>query len=458
MTATDKTLTEEIAAWAVGVSAASLPSDVKTHVRTLLLDFAGLCVAARQTDYVEAIIATAEPGPCTLIGRLERADPYSAALLNGTAAHGEDFDDTFERGPVHTGTVVIPAILAAAERFGLTGEATMAGMAVGLETLCRLSLVAPTALHRAGFHPTAVLGTVAAAAGTGRALNLTPQQIAWSMGVSGSMASGIIEYLADGSWTKRMHAGWSAQSGLRASLMARHGFVGPRSVLEGAHGVYKAFGPSRVPDFGVLTKGLGEEWLLPSIGLKTFACGAMTQPYVECSIELCARGVSIHDIVSITCKVAEGTVHRLWEPLALKHAPPTGYAAKFSGPYCMAVAFCDGAAGLAQFTDDRAADPEVLSLARKIRFVVDPENPYPSRFTGHLQAELTDGSTVEITRVDLRGGANRPLTKAEIRAKYSRNTDFGGWSRQVSERLEEFCNDFDAKPDLSELFMVGSGR
>ena len=100
------------------------------------------------------------------------------------------------------------------------------------------------AAHKAGFHPTAVFGALAAAGGVGAALRMPPPAIASALGIAGSMASGIIEYLAEGTWTKRMHAGWAAQSGLRAALMARGGFLGPRTVLEGAHGLYRAFAPS----------------------------------------------------------------------------------------------------------------------------------------------------------------------------------------------------------------------
>ena len=172
-------------------------------------------------------------------------DAFGAALVNGTAAHGEDYDDTFEGGPVHSGAVIVPAVLAACEREGLGGDRLLVGIAAGVELLCRLSLVAPMATHKAGFHPTAVFGALAAAGAVRRRCGCRPAAIASALGIAGSMASGIIEYLAEGTWTKRMHAGWAAQSGMRAALMARGGFVGPRTVFEGAHGCL-----SRVRAFG----------------------------------------------------------------------------------------------------------------------------------------------------------------------------------------------------------------
>src|SRR5216117_658811 len=134
----------------------------------LLIDVAGLCVAARRTDYVRASLAGWEAsGGCTAIGHKRTLSAAGAAFVNGTAAHGEDFDDTFEGGPVHAGAVIVPAVLAAAEQERLDGPQALLGIAVGVETICRLSLVAPKAVHKAGFHPTAIFGTIAAAAGVG---------------------------------------------------------------------------------------------------------------------------------------------------------------------------------------------------------------------------------------------------------------------------------------------------
>ena len=202
------------------------------------------------------------------------------------AAHGEDYDDTFEGGPVHSGAVIIPAALAIGEMEGLSGERLLLATAYGSELLCRLSLVTPKAIHKAGFHPTAVIGAMAAAAAVSVALKLNKQQTVSALGIAGSMASGIIEYLAEGTWTKRMHAGWAAQSGMRAALMARGGFLGPRTVFEGTHGFFHAFAPSRKPAFNFLLDDLGARWVIDDIAFKPYACGTMTQPFIDCAIEL----------------------------------------------------------------------------------------------------------------------------------------------------------------------------
>ena len=235
---------------------------------------------------------------------------------------------------MHASAVVLPAVLAAAERYGRSGADVLRGYVVGTELMCRLALVAPTAIHRAGFHPTAVIGALGAAAGVGAALRLAPDQLTSALGIAGSMASGIIEYLAEGTWTKRLHAGWAAQAGLRAALLGRAGFLGPRTVLEGEHGFFHAFGvPEIAPDFRFVTEGLGDDWRMAKIAFKPYACGTMLHPFIDCAIRLAREGVRAADVREVVCRVGEGTVHRLWEPLAEKRRPTTSYSAKFSGPF-----------------------------------------------------------------------------------------------------------------------------
>jgi 2-methylcitrate dehydratase PrpD len=410
------------------VDAGSLPGDVGETCARLLLDVAGLCLVARNTDYVSAASAAwTDPGPATVIGQSGTRSAAAAAFINGTAAHGEDYDDTFEGGPVHTGAVIVSAVLAACEAEGRSGADALVGIAIGVETLCRLCLIVPKAVHKAGFHPTAVFGTMAAAAGVSAALRLTPRQTVDALGVAGSMAGGIIEYLAEGAWTKRLHPGWAAQSGLRAALLGRAGFRGPRTVLEGVHGLFNGFAHTTAGSWEALTDGFGSDWHTPRLAFKPYPCGTMIQPYIDCALRMRQAGVEWHQVHRIVCETAEGILHRLWEPLAAKQRPPNGYAAKFATPYCIATALVHGAVGLEHFTDDAVRDEAVLALAAKVSFVVDPDNPYPRRFTGHVRAELEDGRTVEERQSDMRGGAEAPLSRAEIEAKFIANARHGGW-------------------------------
>jgi len=419
----------------------------------LLIDVVGLCVTARNEGYIASALAGCDDdGPCTVIGHQRILSAAGAAFVNGTAAHGEDFDDTFEGGPVHAGAVIVPAVMAACERHHSDGRMALVGIAVGTEVLCRLSLVVPKAVHKAGFHPTAVFGAMGAAAGVGAALGLNARQIVDALGVAGSMAGGIIEYLAEGAWTKRMHAGWAAQSGIRAALLARAGFVGPRTVFEGVHGLFHGFAHTANGDYEALIGDFGERWVTDTLAFKPYPCGTMAQPYIDCARRLAARGIRPDDISEIVCEVAEGTVHRLWEPLADKQRPRNGYAAKFAVPYLLAAGFVHGGVGLGAFTESAIHDARVLALAAKVKFVIDPDNPYPNNYTGHIRATLADGSVVEERQPYLRGGAQEPLTRQDVIDKFRLNTAHGGWSEaQGDAALKLLAGLYDGRIDISSL-------
>src|SRR5882672_3978397 len=446
-------IAEVLAGKIAALRADSLPAAVRRKCEDLLVDVVGLCVTVRNEDYIKAAIAAwDDEGPCTAIGHARTMSAAGAAFVNGTAIHGEDFDDTFEGGPVHAGAVVVPAVLAACERHKPDGPSALLGIAVGVETMCRLSTVAPTLTHKAGFHPTAIFGAMGAAAGVGAALGLNARQLVDALGTVGSMASGIIEYLAEGAWTKRLHAGWAAQSGIHAALLGRAGFLGPRTVFEGVHGLFHAFANTTKGDYGAVTGDFGTRWVTETLAFKPYPCGTMIQPYIDCARRLAARGIKAGDVKDIVCGVGEGTVHRLWEPLAAKQRPANGYAGKFSTPYCIAAGFVRGNVGLGDFTDAAVHDGAVLALAGKVRYEIDPKNPYPKSFTGHIRATLTDGRVIEERQPHMRGGAHGPLTRADIEEKFALNARHGGWDAGRAQAALALMRGFyERKIDLAPL-------
>ena len=227
---------------------------------------------------------------------------------------------------------------------------------------------------------------------------------------------------------------------MRAAALGAAGFTGPATVFEGEHGFFHGFSAPRATDFAPLVEDLGTRWESARLAFKPFACGTMTQPYVDCAIDLARQGVRPEEVVEISCEVGEGTVHRLWAPLEGKRRPPTPYAAKFSGPYCVAAGFVFGDAGLAQFTETTVRDPRVLALAGKVSYVVDPANEYPANYTGHVRATLMDGRVVEARAPCLRGGARAPLSRAEILAKAKANLAFAGRDPAGADRIGAFAD------------------
>ena len=424
----EESIAQRLGNWGEKLEPASLPKTTLEKNGDILLDIVGLCIASRKKDYVQAVIEASEPGEHTLIGHSLRTSAASAAIINGTAAHGEDFDDTFEGGPVHSGVVMVPAILAAAERYQLSSADTMLGLAAGNEILCRLALTLPKAIHKSGFHPTAVLGSFAAAFGIAVACKANSKVIANALGIAGSMASGIIEYLGDGSWTKRIHPGWAAQSGLRAFAMAKAGFKGPRFVFEGEHGAFKVFASSVEPKLDCLFDQLGQQYVSDTISFKPYPCGTMIQPYIDCARQLREQGINVSDIESILCETAEGYVHRLWEPKTIKSRPPSSYAAKFSVPFGIALGLLRGHANLGDYNEESINAPDLLNIAAKVNYEIDLNNPYPTAFTGHVRLVFKDGTDKEVRQGFMRGGRDSPLSQGEIQEKFRANCQYGGHS------------------------------
>jgi 2-methylcitrate dehydratase PrpD len=448
-----KSASEVLAEKVLALRPENLPGAVRERVEQLLIDVVGLCIAARNTDYMRAVMGAVDSGgACTAFGHEKTYRPETAALINGTATHGEDFDDTFEGGPVHSSATVIPAVIAACEAFGRDGRSALVGIATGIEATCRLSMVRPKAIHKSGFHPTSVLGTMGTTLAVCAALGLDRKKTVDAFGNAGSFASGIIEYLAEGAWTKRLHTGWAAQAGIQAARFGAQGFLGPRTVLEGTHGLFNGFARSAEGDYAVLTQGFGEKWVMEAITFKPYATGTMNQPYVDCAIRLAKRGIRAEDVADILCETAEGYVHRLWDPLPSKHRPPNEYVAKFSAPFNIAVAFVTGGAGLSAFTEQTVHDERILGLASKVRYVVNPNDPYPKAFTGHVRMTLKDGRVLEERQPHIRGGAHEPLSRADIENKFLGNCEFGGWRRDKAERfLQSVPSIFDGPLDLKAL-------
>jgi 2-methylcitrate dehydratase PrpD len=243
-----------------------------------------------------------------------------------------------------------------------------------------------------------------------------------------------------------MHPGWSAHGGIIACLLAREGFRGPAKVFEGSHGFFSAFGGKSDFRFEKLLE-LGRQWEIPKLAFKSYPCGSISHPYMDCALRIKQQfSPPPDDIAEVICRTAEGPVHRLWEPLADKQRPVSAYGAKFSLPYSVAVMLVHGRAGLEQFTDEAIGDPAVLSLAAKVRYVLDPTIDYPRHFAGHVKVTMVDGRVFEENQPHPRGGLEDPLPPAEIEEKFRANAGLALPASQVDDivvtvdRLEEISS------------------
>jgi 2-methylcitrate dehydratase PrpD len=444
------------ARFVLGLTGADIPAPVTAKAAVLMLDTLGSCLASSREDFGRAVLDSAErlggPQESTLIGTKAKAGAASAALANATLAHGLDFDDTREGAIVHTGCVAVTTALAVGEAVGASGRAVLEATIAGVEVMCRVGLAVPGRFHARHFHPTSLTGSFAAAAVAGRLYHLTEDQLVHAFGICGSQAGGIIEYLADGSWTKRLHPGWAAHAGVAAVILARAGFTGPETVFEGAHGFYQAFaGGSVEATLDGLLGTLGREWELEQLTLKPYPCGSIAQPYMDCALRLRDKHqIRPADIATVSCRTAEGPVPRLWEPLAAKHRPANGYAAKFSLPYLLAAMFVKGRASLAEFTDEAVRDEAVLEVAGKVGYEIDATIDYPRQFIGQVAVRLRDGRRLEESQDHPRGGPDSPMSRAEVEAKFRGNASLAISDLQGT-RVIGLVGDITSQPDVHAL-------
>ena len=449
----DLGIAEIFSTWCFNLEYKDIPNEVIDKIKLIFMDSLGLIFASRNEDYIKAIKQSfTDSGNCTVPGHLEKLCPSDAIVLNGTAIHGEDFDDTFEGTPVHVGSVMCSSLLTAAEYYKLEPKEILKGLAVGSELMCRLALVSPMAIHKQGFHPTAILGAFGASIGISKILKNSVLQTTSSLGIVGSMASGIIEYLAEGTWTKRLHPGWAGASGWKSAHLGKNNFKGPRTVLDGKNGIFNSFADSKIiPDFKKLTDDLGSFWHTNNLAIKPFACGTMTQPFIDCAIKAREKINNLNEIKSIICKVGEGTVHRLWEPLSEKRKPTTPYSAKFSVPFCVAVGLYFGKAGLLEFTEEQIKNRKILNLCSKISYEIDPKNEYPKNYSGEINIILKNSQVIKETQPGLRGGKLFPLDQSEVEEKFLDNLKFGNLSSREVENVKKFFATFFNCPDFSLL-------
>lgn len=431
---------QSVARFVSELKLADVPGAVVAKAKLVFLDTLGIALASSTMDFGQMVLNVAQklggpPASC-LIGSAARVAAANAVLANGTLAHGLDYDDTLEEAIVHTGCCAGMTALSVGDEIGASGRAVLEAAIAGTEVLCKVGLVAPGKFHARGFHPTAICSTFGAAAAAGKLYALTPAQWGDALGICGSQSSGIIEYLADGTWTKRLHPGWSAHGGVIATLLAGEGFRGPATVFEGVHGFYRSFGGAHEYNFAKLSE-LGKEWEIPRLTFKSYPCGSISHPYMDCALRLKEKYAPVAEkIVEVVCRTAEGPVHRLWEPLDQKQRPPTSYAAKFSLPFSIAVMLIRGRAGLDEFSDEAIKDAAILGLSKRVRYELDPTIDYPRHFSGHVKIRLEDGTILEENQPHPRGGFESPLPPEEIEDKFRGNARLALPAAKVDELLD----------------------
>jgi 2-methylcitrate dehydratase PrpD len=450
-------LAAELAAWTTRVRFDDLPADVVRATKARVLDVIGLSLAGAETAFGrsvrEAAVAMSSPGPCRVLGTGDSINVTMAAFANGAFSQALEFDDTHNESIVHMSSPSVAAALALADTARISGRDLIAAVAIGNEISCRAGSVAPGQFHRRGFHPSGLFATFGVTYLAARLLGLDAEATARAAGICGSFASGILECWVDGTQTKFLHPGWSAQSGLASAFLARAGTTGPAEVFEGRWGLFATHlqDVETSPHFDRLTNGLGTHWDSRNSSFKPFPAAHVLHPYISAILRLrAAHGLTAAEVEQIDCPVAAFIVPIVCEPASEKLAPASDSHGRISLQYSIAEAFVRGALGRHAYGDDSLRDPDILGLARRVRYHVDPAFPGPGRFKGAVTVTLTSGRVLAEVEDYNRGSADNPMTDAELRAKFDENA-VGFLSPAARDRVAEAVAALDTLPDARSL-------
>lgn len=430
-----RTHSQRFAEFILGLRHEDIPASALEATRRHFLDSVGVMVASDRAgagtqgrELARAVLGKEE---ASAVGVSVRVPAVNAALANGMLAHALDFDDSHSGSVTHPSAVLVPAALAAAEMRGASARECLTAAVAGYEINARIGAVAGAEFMRRGFHTTALAGALAAAAVAGRLLGLDREQLVSAMGLAGSQASGLTEFLSDGTNAKQLHAGWAAHAGVVAAFLAGRGLTGPASVLEGPFGLYAAhLGAGAVSAEG-MTEDLGRAWTTTAISYKAYPACHLTHSSVDALLAIMARERLVpSDLEHVLCRVPDYYVSRVLEPIEHKYRPRSAYEAKFSLPFCIASAAFQQTLTVDSFAPAALGAAEVLSLARRVSYEVIEFEEFPQHYPGHVVVTTRDGRSFEQWERH-----NRLLDDADLQAKFMRNLE----GRMPVERARELA-------------------
>jgi 2-methylcitrate dehydratase PrpD len=425
----DGRLSEELSQFALELSYDEIPAAVRERAKHLILDSVGIALASTKYPFAAVSLAALDElgrGQSAVIGIGRRLSLRDAVLMNGILVHGLDFDDTHTRGVIHATASSFPCALALADRKETDGKTLLSAYVAAVEVATRLGAVAKGGFHQVGFHPTGLIGAFGCALATAKILGLNRDSATMAQGIVLSMASGSLEFLEDGAWTKRMHPGWAGVAGITAGTLAKHGFVGPRGAYDGRFGLYVSHlgGRFEQADLRLATENLGRSWQVDEVAIKPMPACHFTHAAADAAIALHnAYGLPANAISHVRVLVPQEVVKTVCEPVANKRNPANSYDAQFSIPYMVATGLLKGRFTLAELEDLALKDTTVLSLASRVDYAIDPASTFPQHYTGEVIVETEDGRSLRHREGVNRGCADRPLSNNEVAAKFFDNAE-----------------------------------
>jgi 2-methylcitrate dehydratase PrpD len=385
MTENTMTLAQRLAEFAVNTGSDKIPADIFEHAKTAFMDWMGVTFGGVGDPMVDKLIAYADDmgghPQASIIGYGAKKSVDQAALINGTASHVLDYDDTLVSFFGHPSVTLFPSLLALSEWKEKSGREFLTAYLVGLQVGAVIGVSAGLDHYMAGWHATSTIGHLASAAGCAKLLGLSKTQTVYALGIAATQASGLKRVF--GTMCKPFHAGRASQAGMMAALLAQKDFTGPADVLEGPHGFFALFkGGVNEDVLGML--GLG--WDVVNISQKYHASCHATHSPLEAALQVVRRErIALTDIAKITVRSSKMALDA-----AGKAVPATGLEGKFSIPFCVANALITGETGTRAFTDENVHDPAIAELMQHIIVELDPGK---LALEAHVDIETADGKT-----------------------------------------------------------------
>ncbi len=409
-------LAEEI----VGLQAYTLSQEDHEQLQRLLLDYAAVTLCGSVQPWGRTLTewagAHGADGKVLLIGSGKRAGANSAAMVNGTAAHGYELDDTHDKSMSHPGAVVITAALAAGTETGASGEQLLSAIVAGYEVMARVGMAANSlGVIERGFHPTATFGVFGAAAAASKLYGLDAMGIAQAWGIALSMASGACQFAFEpkGTMVKRMHAGIPAHNGVIAAQLARLGLAAPVQALEGNYGFFKLFGVD--PDPSLLTKAKDAPLEIHDISMKPYSCCRKFHSLID-ALEQATDGFSIpvEDIEGITVRAPNTAIGS-----HMMRRPDSVMAAQYSMPYIVGATLAYGPRRYDAYGTEYHEDRRILTIVDQVQAVPDAEldRLVPAKMATGVDLTLRSGGTRRATVLDSLGTPVRPMSTIEVEGK-----------------------------------------
>lgn len=404
-------ITETLANFAVNHPSRGWNDDVEREAHRTFANWAGCAIGPSHHETVEAALTAVQElqpsAQASILGRPEKVDIASAALINGISSHTWDFDDTHLKTIIHPAGPVASAVLALGEHLHAPGRELIDALVLGIEVSCRVGNTIYPDHYDRGWHITGTTGMLGSAAACARLLGLDAARAQMALGIAASQPIGLREQF--GTMTKPFHPGGAARVGLMSALMAKHGYTASRRALEAPRGLLQVF--SDRTDWSQIGDGLGERWEAALNTYKPFACGIVIHPAIDGCVQLRnTHGLQAADIARLELKV-----HSLVLELTGKKTPSDGLQAKFSVYHSCAVGLLYGQAGEHEYTDEVVNRPEVLALRAKVEAVVDDGI---DEAAAELTLHTTDGRLLKLRVEHAIGSVENPMSDAQLRQKF----------------------------------------